>query len=103
MTIACVEAPLADASQFGVMMVDANRSITAFEEKPARPAPMPGRPDRALASMGIYVFDEPFLYEQLIRDAEDGGSSHDFGNDLVPRLVESGCRCTYSFRTVASM
>jgi glucose-1-phosphate adenylyltransferase len=90
MTIACVEAPLADATQLGVMAVDANWRISAFEEKPARPAPMPGRPDRALASMGIYVFDEAFLYEQLIRDAEDAASSHDFGKDLIPRLVGSG-------------
>jgi glucose-1-phosphate adenylyltransferase len=51
---------------------------------------MPGRPDRALASMGIYSFDEAFLYEQLIRDAEDGGSGHDFGKDLIPRLVGCG-------------
>ena len=90
MTIACIEAPLADASRFGVMTVDANRRITGFEEKPARPEPMPGRPGRALASMGVYVFDEAFLYEQLIRDAEDRRSSHDFGNDLIPRLVGSG-------------
>jgi glucose-1-phosphate adenylyltransferase len=90
MTIACIEAPLADASEFGVMTVDANRRITTFEEKPARPAPMPGRQDRALASMGIYVFDEAFLYEQLSRDAEDCGSGHDFGKDLIPRLVGSG-------------
>jgi len=87
MTVACVEAPLADASQFGVMTVDANRRVTAFDEKPARPAPMPDRPDMVLASMGVYVFDEAFLYEQLIRDAEDSGSSHDFGRDLIPWLI----------------
>jgi glucose-1-phosphate adenylyltransferase len=90
MTIACIEAPLVDATQLGVMAVDANWRITAFEEKPARPAPMPVRPDRALASMGIYVFEEGFLYEQLNRDAEDSGSSHDFGKDLIPRLIRSG-------------
>jgi len=90
MTVACVEAPLADATQFGVMTVDENSRISAFDEKPARPAPMPGRPDLALASMGVYVFDESFLYEQLIRDAEDGGSSHDFGKDLIPWLIRSG-------------
>ena len=90
MTIACIEAPLADATQLGVMAVDANWRITAFEEKPAMPAPMPGRHDRALASMGIYVFDEAFLYEQLDRDAGDSCSSHDFGKDLIPRLVGSG-------------
>ncbi len=90
MTIACIEVPLADANQFGVMTVDPNWSITAFAEKPARPAPVPDRPDRTLASMGIYVFDEAFLYEQLIRDAEDSGSSHDFGKDLIPWLIGSG-------------
>lgn len=90
MTIACIEVPLADATQFGVMTVDANGRITTFAEKPARPEPMPGRPDRVLASMGVYVFDETFLYEQLIRDAEDSGSSHDFGKDLIPRLIGAG-------------
>ena len=90
MTVACIDVPLADATRLGVMTVDADGRITAFEEKPTRPAPMPDRPDRTLASMGIYVFDEAFLYEQLIRDAEDSGSSHDFGKDLIPRLVESG-------------
>ena len=90
MTVACIEVPLADAGQFGVMTVDANQRISAFDEKPARPAPMPGRPDRALASMGIYAFDEAFLYEQLIRDAGDATSSHDFGKDLIPWLVQAG-------------
>lgn len=90
MTVACVEAPLADAQQFGVMTVDANWRVSAFDEKPARAAPMPGRPDKVLVSMGIYVFDEAFLYEQLIRDAEDSGSSHDFGKDMIPWLIGSG-------------
>jgi len=90
MTVACIEVPLADASQFGVMTVDANRRVSAFDEKPAQPAAIPGRPDAVLASMGIYVFDEAFLYEQLIRDAEDEGSSHDFGKDLIPWLIRSG-------------
>lgn len=90
MTVACIEAPLADAIQFGVMTVDADRRISAFDEKPAQPAAMPGRPDTVLASMGIYVFGEAFLYEQLIRDAEDEGSSHDFGKDLIPWLIRSG-------------
>ena len=90
MTVACIDVALADADQFGVMTVDANGRITAFEEKPAKPVPVPGHPDKALASMGIYVFDEAFLYEQLIRDAEDQGSSHDFGTDLIPWLIGSG-------------
>ena len=90
MTVACVEVPLADANQFGVMTVDENGRISAFDEKPERPALMPGDPDWVLASMGIYVFDEAFLYEQLIRDAEDSGSSHDFGRDLIPWMIASG-------------
>jgi glucose-1-phosphate adenylyltransferase len=99
MSIACVEAPLADASQLGVIKVDADWRITGFEEKPAQPSAMPGYPDRALASMGIYVFDEGFLYEQLIRDAEDRASSHDFGKDIIPRLVRSGLPIhAHSFR-----
>ncbi len=90
MSVACIEVPLADASQFGVMSVDANWRIGAFDEKPQRPAALPGHPDRVLASMGIYVFDEAFLYEQLTRDAQDGDSSHDFGKDLIPWLIKSG-------------
>ncbi len=90
MTVACIEVPLASAKQFGVMSVNEGGRIVAFQEKPERPTPMPGRSDRALASMGIYVFDEAFLYEQLIRDAEDESSSHDFGKDVIPRLVRAG-------------
>ena len=69
MSVACIEVPLADASQFGVMSVDANWRIGDFDEKPATAGGFPGHPDRALASMGIYMFDEAFLYEQLTRDA----------------------------------
>ncbi len=92
MTIACMEVPLADASGFGVMAVDESMRIVSFEEKPERPAPMPGRPGIALASMGIYVFDAAFLYEQLARDARDPDSTHDFGKDLIPHLLEQGNR-----------
>jgi glucose-1-phosphate adenylyltransferase len=92
MTIACVELPLADATQFGVMSVDADLRITAFAEKPQQPTPMPGRPDTALASMGIYVFNAAFLYEQLIRDNDDRKSTHDFGKDMIPHLVGRGYR-----------
>ncbi|MFN0314144.1 MAG: glucose-1-phosphate adenylyltransferase [Burkholderiales bacterium] len=87
MTVACIEAPLEDAKSFGVMGVDEDWRIRTFEEKPAHPAPIPGRADVALASMGIYAFNANFLYEQLIRDAADPHSSHDFGKDLIPYLV----------------
>ncbi len=92
MTIACIDVPLDDARSLGVMAVDAERRIVAFQEKPARPAPMPDRPDRALASMGIYVFDAAFLYDELLRDADDARSGHDFGKDIIPRLLRQGAR-----------
>ena len=89
-TVACFEVPLAEASAFGVMAVGDEGRIVEFVEKPPQPPPMPGRPDRALASMGIYVFDAEYLYEQLARDAADPQSVHDFGRDLVPAAVAQG-------------
>jgi glucose-1-phosphate adenylyltransferase len=80
--------PRAEASEFGVMHVDDDQRIAAFVEKPKDPPPMPGRPDRALASMGVYVFNADFLYEQLIRDHDDPHSSHDFGKDVIPHCVK---------------
>lgn len=87
MTVACLEVPIADAAAFGVMGVDKNSRVVEFAEKPANPAPMPGKPDKSLASMGIYVFNTSFLFEQLIRDADDPHSSHDFGKDLIPYMI----------------
>jgi glucose-1-phosphate adenylyltransferase len=87
MTVACLEVPLDEAKSFGVMGVDDDMRVTEFAEKPADPKPIPGEPGMALASMGIYVFDAGFLYEQLQRDTENGTSSHDFGKDLIPYIV----------------
>lgn len=87
MTVACLEVPIDEARAFGVMEVDDNWRVVDFAEKPASPRPMPGAPDKALASMGIYVFNANFLYEQLIRDADDKNSAHDFGHDLIPYSV----------------
>jgi glucose-1-phosphate adenylyltransferase len=89
-TIGCLEVPIAEASGFGVMHADANDRILSFVEKPKDPPAMAGRPDLALASMGVYVFDTDFLIEQLKRDAADPQSSHDFGKDIVPYLVANG-------------
>jgi glucose-1-phosphate adenylyltransferase len=89
LTVACIELPLHDVSGFGVMAVDDNARVTAFEEKPAHPTPIPGNPGYALASMGIYVFNANFLREQLRQDAANKQSSHDFGRDLIPRLIHS--------------
>ncbi len=88
LTVACIEVPIAEARDFGVMAVDAEQRIASFEEKPKEPTPMPGRPDTALASMGIYVFNARFLFEQLQRDADDPRSSHDFGKDVIPHCVK---------------
>jgi glucose-1-phosphate adenylyltransferase len=88
MSVACLEVPIADATGFGVMGVDEHGRVVEFTEKPANPAPIPGNPDRSLASMGIYVFNTKFLFEQLIRDADDPKSGHDFGKDIIPYLVE---------------
>ena len=92
MTVGCVEVPLAEAASFGVMTADAGRRVTGFNEKPQHPVAEPGHPDRALASMGIYVFNAAFLYEQLQRDAQDSRSSHDFGKDIIPHLIRRGYR-----------
>jgi glucose-1-phosphate adenylyltransferase len=86
-TVGCLEVPRHEATGFGVMHVDASDRILAFQEKPADPPPMPGRPDMSLASMGIYVFNTRYLFDRLREDAADPNSSHDFGRDLIPRLV----------------
>ncbi len=88
LTVACLEVPIADASGFGVMSVNEEGRVTHFEEKPATPQAMPGNPDLAMASMGIYVFNACFLFEQLMRDADDPNSSHDFGKDVIPHCVK---------------
>jgi glucose-1-phosphate adenylyltransferase len=89
-TVACNPMPVEEASAFGVMRVDSHGQVTAFHEKPAVPFTMPGRPDRVLASMGIYLFDAEFLYQQLLIDASDADSCHDFGRNILPRLVRDG-------------
>ncbi|HOW50049.1 MAG TPA: glucose-1-phosphate adenylyltransferase [Rubrivivax sp.] len=89
-TVGCIEVPRGEASAFGVMAIDGQRRIVDFVEKPVDPPAMPGRPDHALASMGIYVFDAAFLYEELRRDMADPNSSHDFGKDIIPRIVREG-------------
>lgn len=92
LTIACLEIPVKDASAFGVVAVDEDWRITGFTEKPAHPDPIPGKPGYALVSMGIYVFNAALLYEQLIQDHDLEDSFHDFGKDVIPRLVASHAR-----------
>ncbi|MGB7540437.1 MAG: glucose-1-phosphate adenylyltransferase [Burkholderiales bacterium] len=87
MTVACIEVPQEDARNFGVISVGEDDRVTGFAEKPDQPAPIPERADRAFANMGVYVFNAQFLYEQLIRDADETRSSHDFGKDVIPYAV----------------
>src|SRR6516165_10426252 len=89
-TVGCIEVPRAEATGFGVMAVDGTDRIVSFLEKPKDPPGMPDKPDKALASMGIYVFATKFLFDQLRRDAADPNSSRDFGKDLIPYLVKHG-------------
>jgi glucose-1-phosphate adenylyltransferase len=87
MSVACLDVPRDDAREFGVMSVNEEARVLGFNEKPADPEPMPGRPDRTLASMGIYVFNTRFLFEQLMRDRDNPKSAHDFGKDIIPHIV----------------
>ncbi len=96
-TVACIEVPLADASSFGVMAVDRSRRITEFVEKPANPPAMQGKPERALASMGVYVFNAQYLYDMLVQDLADPESKHDFGRNIVPRVVRNGEAVAHPF------
>ena len=96
-TVGCLEVARAEASGFGVMGVDADDRIISFLEKPADPPGIPGNPELALASMGIYVFKTSFLFDLLNRDAALAGSSRDFGKDVIPYVVTSGKAVAHRF------
>lgn len=98
-TVGCLEVPRAEAVGFGVMHVDVEDTIVDFVEKPADPPCIPGKPDIALASMGIYVFTTKFLLDELRRDAEDPHSSRDFGKDIIPHIVRHGKAVAHRFST----
>ncbi len=102
LTIGCIEVSLQDATAFGVMDVDENRRVRAFVEKPEHPPVMPGRTDTALASMGIYIFNAGFLFEQLLKDADTKGSSHDFGKDIIPAVIDKYIANAYPFLDLQS-
>lgn len=98
-TVGCIEVPLEDARAFGVMSVDDKLRITEFVEKPDNPKPMPGQPEKALASMGIYVFSTKILFDELLRDHELSTlSSHDFGKDIIPSIIERLRVSAFPFR-----
>ena len=97
-TIGCLPVDLKDGSQFGIIQTDSNQRIVNFQEKPETPGPMPDDADRCLASMGIYVFNASFLFDELCRDATINTSSHDFGKDIIPANVESRLLRAFPFR-----
>ncbi|WED24189.1 glucose-1-phosphate adenylyltransferase [Vibrio sp. JC009] len=88
LTIACMDVPVEEAKAFGVMSVDEEQKIISFAEKPAEPATIPSDPEKSLASMGIYIFTTKALIDALEADAEDQNSSHDFGKDIIPKLID---------------
>lgn len=100
MTVGCMEVSLDDARACGVMSTNAAGQVIKFTEKPQNPESMPGREGVALVSMGIYVFNTKFLYEQLIKDADIDGSNHDFGKDIIPAIIDKYRVLAYPFRDV---
>lgn len=97
-TVGCIDVDLEIAKSFGVMRVDDDSRVIEFEEKPDDPKPIPGSDDTALASMGIYVFNKSFLFEQLIKDADMPSSTHDFGKDIIPSVIDKYRVMAYPFR-----
>jgi glucose-1-phosphate adenylyltransferase len=98
MTVGCLEMPIDQAHAFGVMGINDKGRVLSFSEKPENPEPVPGKPDVALASMGIYIFNTDFLFEQLIKDADTPYSEHDFGKDIIPAVIENYNVHAYPFR-----
>lgn len=97
LTIACMPVPLAGASAFGIMSVDETNRIHEFCEKPENPKPLPNDPHYALASMGIYIFNMELLCREVQADHALTASSHDFGKDIIPRLIQTHRVCAYRF------
>ncbi len=99
MTVCCLEVPISEAAgALGVMSVDDDGRVIDFKEKPEHPTPIPGKPGLCMASMGNYVFDTAFLYEQVIKDADTEGTKHDFGRDIIPSIIENYRVHAYPFR-----
>jgi len=98
LTVGALTVSREEAKQFGVIQVDQQRRIVGFQEKPAEPQTMPGDDERCLASMGIYIFTARFLFEQLCRDATEPGSSHDFGKNIIPSIIDSQRVFAYPFQ-----
>ncbi len=99
-TVGVIQVPLHEATGFGVMSLDAEHRIVSFDEKPVNPQPVPGNPEAAMASMGIYVFDRDFLIKTLEADATDPESVHDFGKNIIPDCIKHCQVFAYPFHDV---
>jgi len=98
MTVSALPVSVEEASDFGVIQVDTGQRIIGFQEKPAQPKSIPGRPEEAYASMGNYIFNTDFMEKVLYEDAADENSSHDFGKDILPRVYPNDRVFAYDFR-----
>lgn len=98
MTIGSVQVPLEEAKSYGVMSANEDGRVLEFHEKPQNPQPMPGNSELALASMGIYLFNSQFLFEQLFKDADTPKSEHDFGKNIIPPIIKKYSVYTYAFQ-----
>ena len=96
-TVGCIEVASEEATAFGVIAIDEQRKILDFVEKPPVPPELPGKPGRTLASMGIYIFNAKYLYKELERDINDPASNHDFGKDIIPKMVRDGVAVAHPF------
>ena len=99
MTVSCLEVPVEEAAgAFGVLKVNEHNRVMAFEEKPEHPSEIPGMPGQTLASMGNYIFNTEFLLDQLLLDSRNPNSSHDFGNDVIPSIIQEFNVNAFPFR-----
>jgi glucose-1-phosphate adenylyltransferase len=97
-TVAVIEVPRGEAHQFGVLEVDCDSKVRGFEEKPSDPKPLPGDPGQSIVSMGVYIFDRDFLLKALAEDGENPDSSHDFGRDILPKIIATHRVYGFNFR-----
>jgi glucose-1-phosphate adenylyltransferase len=98
-TVATLEVDAAQAAgQFGVIETDQTWRIMGFEEKPAKPKPSRFHEDKVNASMGVYIFNTQLLLPILIADAEDPTSAHDFGKNIIPRIIDKNRVFAYNFQ-----
>lgn len=99
MTVCCLEVDTEEAAgSFGVLTVDSKNKIVAFDEKPAQPNEIPNKPNKCLASMGNYLFNADFLFDQLLKDVDVQGSTRDFGHDIIPSIINKSNVFAYSFK-----